>query len=293
MSRTALMDGDELAYRVAFRHEDVNYVVTKDDKFMWRTSSKEEAVESVMSRDDLEINKERVDLGPGDYQGEMDLLISRCIMRTSSTKRLLCLSGTKNFRYDLATLIPYKGTRDDTTKPFNLQIIKDYLVDLGAVSLDHLEADDMMSAFQTDYKERGEESIICSSDKDLRTVPGLNYNIGRDLVSSIDESLAKHNFYYQLLCGDPTDNIPSPYGLGEVGTLKFLDPLYGGGEEEYYNKIVPFYLSYLIKKDKQGKQKTPWYSGQDIHKILWEVGNLLWMHRTFEVEERWNERSKV
>jgi hypothetical protein len=287
MGRIALLDGDELAYKVALKYERVDYSIYKDDKLMWKSRNREEAIESILSRDDLELIKERVKLDPNGYEEDIDLLISRCVGRTSSTDFLLCLSGNNNFRYELATLIPYKGTRDDSTKPFHLKLVKDKMVELGGVWIDFLEADDVMSIHQTNYNKTGRESVICSSDKDLRTVPGLNYNIGRDTVTIISEEEANYNFFYQLLVGDPTDNIPSPYGLGDVGANKFLSTLKEVDQKEWYRKLVPFYLNNLLKKDKQGKHKTPWFTGQDVHEVLWEVGNLLWMHRTLDKEERW------
>lgn len=288
MARIALIDADEVAYKVALRYEEVHYEIHKDDIFKWRSKNKEEAVESIGNREDLEIVRKRVELDPKGYEENLDMIISGIIGKSSSTDLRLYLSGDNNFRYDLATLQPYKGTRDDSTKPFHLKLVKDRIRELGGVSVDFLEADDMMSAYQTIYGYENKETIICSSDKDLRTVPGLNFNIGKGVVTTISQDEANYNFFYQLLVGDPTDNIPSPYGLGDVGATKFLIPLKGSAQLEYYKAIVPFYRNNLLRKGKDGKPKTPWYTGQDVHKVLWEVGNLLWMRRTLDPEERWN-----
>ena len=287
MNRIALIDADEIAYKVALRYEEVWYEVHKDDILKWKYRLKEESVESIGNRDDLEKVRKRVALDPKGYEEVLDRIISKIISDTSSTNIKLYLSGEDNFRYDLATLLPYKGTRDDSTKSFHLKLVKDRIRDLGGRSVEFLEADDMMSSYQTTYQYANEESIICSSDKDLRTVPGLNFNIGKGKVTTISEDEANYNFFYQLLIGDTTDNIPSPYGLGDVGAIRFLDPLRGSSPLQYYNAIVPFYLNHLKRVGKDGKYKTKWYTSQDVHKILWEIGNLLWMHRTLDPEERW------
>jgi hypothetical protein len=52
-----------------------------------------------------------------------------------------------------------------------------YLIGLGAVVVDGMEADDALAIEQTQYNlDMGEEcSVICSRDKDLRQVPGYHY----------------------------------------------------------------------------------------------------------------------
>lgn len=287
MARISLIDGDEVSYKVALRYEEVWYEVYKDDLFKWKYRHKEEAAESIGNRDDLEIVRKRIELDPKGYEDNLDMIISNIISKTSSTDLRLFLSGDNNFRYDLATLQPYKGTRDDSTKPFHLKLVKDRIRELGGRSVDFLEADDMMSAYQTINGYENKETVICSSDKDLRTVPGLNFNIGKGVVTTISQDEANYNFFYQVLIGDPTDAIPSPFSLGAIGATKFLEPLRGSTCKKYYDSIVPFYLSYLNKRDKEGKFKTKWYSGQDINIILYEITNLLWMRRTLNEDERW------
>jgi hypothetical protein len=41
-------------------------------------------------------------------------------------------------------------------------------------------------------------------------------------------------------------------------------------------------------KNKDGTYKTKWYDPSiNVHEILYEVGNLLWMRRTLDEDERW------
>jgi hypothetical protein len=52
---------------------------------------------------------------------------------------------------------------------------------------------------------------------------------------------------------------------------------------------VPFYQKWLNTRDKEGNFKTKWYrDDMDIHDILFEIGNLLFMRRTRDESERWN-----
>lgn len=281
MSRIALIDADEIAYKLAIGYQRKLYTILKDDKVLWRTKYKEEAIESIGNRDDLEIGEEIEVYDCKDYKQQLDTTISSILSNTSSSEYRLYLSGSNNFRYTIATLQPYKGNRSED-KPIYLGLIQSELKSRGAESVDHLEADDLLSINET----CNENTVICSSDKDLRTVPSLNYNITKGILTDISEDEANYNFFYQLLIGDSTDNIPSPYGLGDVKAKNFLDSL---GYDFYGNiaSIITFYNTFLKSKKKDGTYKTSWYSDQDTILILEEVGNLLWMRRTYDPDERW------
>jgi hypothetical protein len=280
MARIALIDGDEVAYRVALSYQQKYYEVRKDGKLLWKIRYKEDAVESVLNRDDLEITSAIEVLDPKGYQEDVLLTLSSILYKTNSTGFRLYLSGSHNFRYKLATLLPYKGNRSEE-KPAHLELVRNYMFERGAEAIDFLEADDMMSANHEILVDQGHTPIICSSDKDLKTVPSLNYNITKKVLQTISEEQALMNFYYQLLIGDGVDNIPSPYGLGETKALSYLTYKYP------FDKLKAFYSGFLMSKDKKGAYKTKWYDGRDVDEVLWEVGNLLHMRRTLDPDERW------
>lgn len=285
--RTALIDGDEIAYKVALRYQQVWHCTTLGTEVLYRFKTKQEAIESIGNNQDLDIIQE-IEAYPPDGMEEMiDSYISGILLATNSTDIRLYLSGDDNFRYKLATLTPYKGDRKKENKPIYLEYVKNLLRARGSEELPFLEADDMMSSGISLFK----DAVICSTDKDLRTVPSHNFNISTKLLQIITPEQARHNFFKQLLIGDPTDAIPSPYLLGEVGAEQFLKKLWGLKERDYYQEVVPFYLSWLVRKDKiTGKFKTKWYndnSTKNIHDILFEIGNLLWMRRTRDEGERW------
>lgn len=285
MSRTALIDGDEVAYKVALSYQNKYYTVLKDDKVLWKCPSKEEAIESILSRDDLEIKEEIEIYEPKGLEEKLDNDISRILYHTNTTLRRIFLSGDNNFRYSVATLLPYKGNRDPSTKPYYLDVTKDALRWRKAESVDMLEADDLLSINGHDSS----SNIICSSDKDLRTVPSINFNIGKGELKVITKHEAIYNFLYQLLIGDSTDNIPSPFGLGDVKAKRILETLdYGNVPEYYYQTLIPFYSSFLLAKNKDGSYKTKWYDGRGVDEILNEIATLLWMKRTIEPGEAWS-----
>lgn len=74
--------------------------------------------------------------------------------------------------------------------------------------------------------------IICSVDKDMKQISGLNYNSKTKELKLIAEDEAIHNMCIQLLIGDRTDNIPNvKKGVGPAAAedlLKLLDvpPVY-------------------------------------------------------------------
>jgi hypothetical protein len=281
MSRIALIDADEIAFKISTGYQRKYYTVLKDDKVLWRTKYKEEAIESIGNRDDLEIGEEIEVYEPTDYKQRIDDNISRILYRTNSTDIRLYLSGSNNFRYSIATLQPYKGNRT-TDKPVHLGLIQSEFKSRGAESVNYLEADDLLS-----INGINQNTVICSSDKDLRTVPSLNYNIDKEVLKVISNEEANYNFFYQLLIGDSIDNIPSPYGLGDVKARAFLDT-FEFNMDSYYTSFIPFYSSFLHAKKKDGTYKTSWFTGQTVDEILEEVGTLLWMKRTYDLDEKWS-----
>ena len=99
----------------------------------------------------------------------------------------LTSSDKSNFRYEIASIRPYKGHRK-AMKPHHYDRIRSFLEDhRGALMCYGQEADDAMSIEQ--YKRNSEElwnagdadfcsTVIATRDKDLDMVPGYHYNWG-------------------------------------------------------------------------------------------------------------------
>ena len=78
-------------------------------------------------------------------------LVKNCLTkiktRTGCTDMRIFLSGQTNFRYDIATIQPYKGNRTDR-KPYWYNEIREYLINnRGAEVVQGIEADDALAMF--------------------------------------------------------------------------------------------------------------------------------------------------
>jgi len=122
------------------------------------------------------------------------------------------LSGESNFRYDIATIKPYKGNRLEQHKPKHYQALRDFAVNkLGAVVTENMEADDALAIDQTRYNP---DCCIVSNDKDMLQVPGQHYDWVKEEHHNISVAGGIKKLYVQIIAGDSTDNIQGVPGLG-------------------------------------------------------------------------------
>jgi 5'-3' exonuclease len=150
------------------------------------------------------------------------------------------LTGSGNFRHDIAKADVYKGNRNQP-RPKYYQNIRDYLVvQYNAQVINGMEADD---ALAMELTEHGEGVICVSRDKDLRQVPGwhYSYSVGNqlpfgphkyDYLGELNLFKMKSGnkitggglkfFYSQVLTGDTVDNYKGIKGTGPVTTYKLL-----------------------------------------------------------------------
>jgi DNA polymerase-1 len=70
------------------------------------------------------------------------------------------------------------------------------------------------------FGSRHKDSIICSADKDMKTVPATIYD-GKD-VKVISEEEADYWHLFQTLVGDTSDGYPGCPGIGPVKAEKLL-----------------------------------------------------------------------
>lgn len=208
------------------------------------------------------------------------------------------LTKGKHFRHALATILPYKGHREDSPRN-NVDNVKEALhEDLGAIWCTENEADDAMATeawqdlvtvgaefgWDDDQLREHTHVVIASRDKDLDTVPGWKFkwwlkgHKDADGVEIPEERRvvekgeaywvsivqAFRNFYTQMLVGDSADNIKGLYGVGPksawVKQLQDMDE-----EEEMYDHV----------EEKYHKHFGPHYG----EKFLKETANLLHMQR--------------
>ena len=193
----------------------------------------------------------------------------------------LTSSDKSNFRYDIATIRPYKGQRV-SEKPHHYDRIRSFLVEYrGAIMCYGQEADDAMSIEQ--YRSNKEElwnegdadfceTVIATRDKDLDMVPGYHYNwgAGKQVEKNMwfqDKIGGQRCFYKQLLTGDTVDNIPGLFGVGKSSShVKRIDT---------YDTVYDMYSAVLLEYKKR--------FGSYAEQFLTENAILLWM-REFEDE---------
>jgi len=211
--------------------------------------------------------------------------IKDILSTTEADDYRIYLTGKGNFREEIATILPYKGTRSGR-RPEHYDAITDYLLDTWkAEMVEGQEADDAMSIEQWKRWGQGEvESIICTIDKDLDMVPGWHYNfVTEDKFLTgiwggldIDRTKSKPKlagaglmwFWAQMLMGDRVDNIQGVPGIGDV---KAFDILKGSkGEQDLFCRV--------------GKEYAKKYDDPEAAMI--ENGQLLWMRR--KEDEMWS-----
>jgi DNA polymerase-1 len=130
---------------------------------------------------------------------------------------VITLSKGMTFRHDLYA--GYKKGR--SRKPVGTNEVKRWLIEEhGAKYKPGIEADDVMGILATNPRIIKGEKIICSADKDMKTIPGLLYQNGEIVEISREE--AEINFLTQTLTGDITDGYPGCPGMGPVSAAAVL-----------------------------------------------------------------------
>lgn len=223
-------------------------------------------------------------------------LVKKCIkemthrFETENIKIYLTSGDRSNFRFAIATTLPYKGNRDKNInpkapdKPYHYDNLRRYILyKYNTTMVTGIEADDAMGIAQMYNIDNPDlQTIICSIDKDMDMIPGLHYNFVTDELYSCDDpgelmlSSSKRKlrgtgykwFYAQMLLGDSSDNIP---GIPMFGPVKTYDALKDMNDEESMWKAVErIYLDRLMDSGLTYEQ---------VYDRLYEVADLLWIWR--------------
>lgn len=182
------------------------------------------------------------------------------------------LSGKDNFRYNVATIAPYKGTRK-SDKPPHYKAIREYLTDFyNAEIVDGAEADDALAEAQTD------ETVICSVDKDLKQVAGYHYDFKTDELVYVEELEGMTWFFTQMCIGDKSDNIPALKNPYKAFTKK--------GEPAKNPPNFTELTTEPLLKDKTPQEQLETVVdlfkkqyGEEWFKAFDEIATLLWIRR--------------
>lgn len=137
----------------------------------------------------------------------MERAIDRLTKRFETDDVLMCISHGVNFRYSVDPT--YKQNRKGTRKPVGYAEIRERLeANYPSFKHDGLEADDIMGIFGT----RDSNTIICSADKDLKSVPATVWDGNK--LQKVNRSDADCWFFTQVLTGDTADGYPGLPGCG-------------------------------------------------------------------------------
>ena len=215
--RSALIDADILAYQAAVTAEQAH---DWGDGLWTLHAFESEAIASFASM--VNVITEKVD----------------------GSLAILAFSDSQNWRKEV--LPTYKANRSGIRKPMLLTFIKDWAKDhYSFIQYPRLEGDDVMGITATKpVKTPGDELIICSIDKDFKSVPGKHYNFGRDEFFEVNEHQADIAHMMQTLTGDSTDGYSGCPGCGPKTAEKILKAALDEG--------------------------TPWANPQQLREIYWK-----------------------
>lgn len=213
----ALIDADLITYRIGFASQDINEKLT-----LARCA---EFMEELVMKPWV-----------GDYKG--------------------FLTGSNNYRKEVAVTAPYKGNRT-AEKPIHYDLIRKYLESAwGCEVIEGQEADDAIGIKAYTYSDP-EEYVIMSIDKDLDMIKGWHYNFIKDDKYFVNDQDAIKHFYTQILTGDRVDNIVGLKGVGPKKAEKILADC--KTEKEMYQAVLDAY-------------------DNNLERVL-ENGRLLWIRR--------------
>jgi DNA polymerase-1 len=172
-------------------------------------------------------------------------LLQKILEKTEATDYILAFSDKDNWRKSV--LPTYKGNRADKRKPLLLKFMREYAQHKHqSVTLPEMEGDDVLGIWSTmpSKLEPVREFIICTIDKDLKTIPGTHYNFGKDEMFEITEHQADRYHMMQTLTGDTTDGYAGCPGCGPKGAEKVLQAALDEG--------------------------TPWANPQQLRELYWK-----------------------
>lgn len=177
----------------------------------------------------------------------VNIAMTRLFERFGTDDHVAALSVGRNFRYDVDPT--YKGNRTETRKPLCFARVREALeAHYTVYKFDGLEADDVLGIFAT----RDPNTIICSMDKDLKTIPCTLWD-GKQ-VRKIEQHEADFWFMYQVLVGDTADGYPGCPGVGDVKARKILCGKPEEGPEVVWSLVVAAYEKAGLTEDDAIKQ---------------------------------------
>ena len=175
----------------------------------------------------------------------LETSLQSLLEKVEATDYLLAFSDKDNWRKSV--LPTYKANRTGVRKPMLLKFLKEYCYENHRfVQIPEMEGDDILGVYATMKTKLDpvRDFVICSIDKDLKTIPGKHYNFGRNEFFEINEHMADYWHMVQTLTGDATDGYAGCPGIGPVTAEKILKKALDEG--------------------------TPWANPQQLREIYWK-----------------------
>jgi DNA polymerase-1 len=149
--------------------------------------------------------------------------IARIQEKVEADKVILAFSDSHNFRKDV--LPTYKVNRAGSRQPLIRRALTVWaLHEYDCYVRPGLEGDDVLGILATMKRPKSKDQyIICTIDKDLKTIPGLHYNVKHDKMFEVTVEEADRWHLTQTLTGDPTDGYDGCPGCGPVKAGRILD----------------------------------------------------------------------
>jgi 5'-3' exonuclease len=144
------------------------------------------------------------------------------------------IKGKGNFRYTVATMKPYKGTRTSEPHKFYNEILEHMTNFRNCIKCDFVEADDMISIFHD------ERTVACTNDKDANQTAGDLYNFTKKTLVTLTEEVAWRTLWVQVITGDSTDNIPGIEGVGPAKAALIIND--DVNSEDYPSAVLKAYI---------------------------------------------------
>lgn len=276
------VDGDVVIYRAAFKAQYPQYqLIETSTGDVLKTAKLKKHIQEwqELAPMNTEITHSMIHLDSKIAIHAVKRALADIKKHTKATELKVYISGDTNFRTDIAGTKPYKGNRKELNRPSAFDDVRDFIINNYPHEIsDYCEADDLLSINLTkaySNTKNGEKPercnfIVCTIDKDLRTVPGYHYHLDSKQIDWVNAYDAATLFYKQMLTGDVVDNIGGLYGVGKAGANKLLNPV---KEHTYVS-----YDAYVEELEKRVFQKYAKEVSNPAAYFL-EQGRLLHMQR--------------
>lgn len=215
--------------------------------------------------------------------------IEKIIKDTGASEHEIYIEGDGNFREEVS--FDYKAQRS-SRKPESFVDCQQFLIERwGAKQVEGMETDDQVSMklwhnyVSCDEDPEECDIILSSPDKDLNNTPGWHYNPRTRKIQWINKHQSFRHFWFQVLRGDPVDNVPGlPYctedirkkfslpanaakGCGEASAKKIMK-----AEGDEVENVMHCYAAWGVDQGKSEEQTRDYLSEQMC--LLWMLREL-------------------